>query len=122
MQVRLLMQSPPDPLQVSRRPGQAGHRLGVQITLAPDGRHPLLCPGDRRLDHQHGLANLTEHPFALCSGGVDALRHFHGIESSRREWFAGSPGRPADAGRSRMRLPSDSQGDLRNPLPPNRRR
>lgn len=64
------------------------HRL---VQLPPDGFHGPLSPGDGRLDHEHGLADLPQHPLPGGSIGGWRRRHLHGSSNRDRDW-AGTAG------------------------------
>lgn len=57
------MEPPPDALQIPLGLDEASKRLPVGCRLPPDDREGPIHTGDRRLDHEHGLANLLKSPF-----------------------------------------------------------
>lgn len=91
MQVGLLVEPSSDDFQISGGLGETDQSLRVGLGLALDGFGGSLGPGDRSFDHEHGLADLSEHPFPRRAIGVQSCGHLHGVESSRPDLVAEAP-------------------------------
>ena len=70
------------------------HRL---VQLPPDGFHGPLSPGDGSLDHEHGLADLPQHPLPGGSIGGISTGRVTGIAIGRGRLALGAGNRACRA-------------------------
>ena len=78
VEVHVLVEPPPEALQIPLGLGQTDECLPVRFRLKPEGQERLVHSGDRILDHEHGPADLPERPFLGSFLGIYGRGHLHG--------------------------------------------
>lgn len=81
MEVNLVVESPPERLEVPLGPGEPSCGLEIRYRILSEPSQGLVHPADSRLDHEHDLTSFPQSSLPVGAILVDGTGVLHDLES-----------------------------------------